>query len=179
VLETPIGRTAVIIAVSYGLLGGLAVLVIGAFIWSSTLGRHRDIDLRKLAEREKTWFGIVVVFLVALLFATIFFTPYGQTATPGTQVVKVTGEQFAWLFPKRTRIRAGREVEFEITSPDVNHDFAVFDSQHTLLFQVQVLPGKTSLYDYTFEKPGRYTVECWEYCGLGHDEMATTFLVTP
>jgi len=173
-----VGGIAVIIAVSYGLLGGLVVLVIGALVWSSTLGRHRDIDLRKLAEREKTWFGIVVVLLVGLLFGTIFFTPYGRSATSSAQVVKVSGEQFAWVFP-RTRIRAGREVEFELTSPDVNHDFAVFDPQHTFLFQIQVLPGKTSLYTYTFDKPGRYTVECWEYCGVGHDAMTTAFTVTP
>jgi heme/copper-type cytochrome/quinol oxidase subunit 2 len=179
VLENPIlGRTAVIIAVSYGLLGGVVVLVIAALVWSSTTSRHRNIDLRKLAEREKTWFAIVVVFLVGLLFGTIFFTPYGRSATSGAQVVKVTGEQFAWVFP-RTRIRAGREVEFELNSPDVNHDFAVFNPQHTFLFQTQVLPGKTSQYVYTFEKPGRYTVECWEYCGLGHDAMTTEFTVTP
>ena len=171
------GRTATIIAVSYGLLGGLVVLVIGVIVWSSTIGRHREIDLRKLAEREKTWFGVVVVFLVALLFGTIFFTPYGRGAAGGDpQVVKVTGEQFAWLFPS-TRIRAGQPVEFQITSKDVNHDFAVFNPAHTFLFQVQVLPGKTSLYRYTFTKPGRYSVECWEYCGVGHDAMTTAFTV--
>jgi len=172
-----LGRTAIIIAVSYGVLGGLVVLVIGALVWSSTLGRHRDIDLRKLAQRERTWFGIVVVFLVGLLFGTIFFTPYSRSATDGAQVVKVTGEQFAWLFP-RTRIRADRPVAFELTSTDVNHDFAVFNPQHTFLFQIQVIPGKTSVYRYTFEKPGRYTVECWEYCGIGHVEMTTPFTVT-
>jgi cytochrome c oxidase subunit 2 len=173
-----LGRTAIIVAVSYGLLGGLAAVVIGGLVWSSTVGRHRQIDARKLAEREKTWFGIVVVFLVGLLFGTIFFTPYGRGSSGGDpQVVKVTGQQFAWLFPN-TPIRAGKPVEFQLTSPDVNHDFAVFNPQHTFLFQVQVMPGKTQLYRYTFRKPGRYTVECWEYCGLGHDAMTTAFTVS-
>ncbi len=171
------GRTAIIIAVSYGILGGLAVIVIGALVWASTVGRHHEIDLRKLAEREKTWFGIVVVFLVALLFATIFSTPYGRGAAGGdAQIVSVTGEQFAWLLPS-TSIRAGEPVEFELTSKDVSHDFAVFDPHHTLLLQVQVTPGKTQLYRYTFAKPGHYTVECWEYCGLGHDAMTAAFTV--
>ncbi|HTO26062.1 MAG TPA: hypothetical protein VMJ49_09160, partial [Gaiellaceae bacterium] len=59
------GRIATIIAVSYGILGGLAVLVIAVLIWSSTRARNRHTNLHKLAEREKTWFGIVVVMLVA------------------------------------------------------------------------------------------------------------------
>jgi cytochrome c oxidase subunit II len=173
-----VGRTAIIIAVSYGVLGGLAVLLIGAALVTSTVGRRREIDARKLAEREKTWFGIVVVFLVGLLFGTIFFTPYGRGASGGNpQVVKVTSQQFAWLLPSAP-IRAGRPVEFRLTSKDVNHDFAVFNPQHTFLFQVQVMPGKTQLYRYTFTKPGAYTVECWEYCGLGHDAMTTSFTVS-
>ena len=172
------GRNAIIIAVAYGVLGGVIVIILGALVWSSTIGRRREIDTRKLAEREKTWFGIVVVFLVALLFGTIFFTPYGRGASGGNaQVVRVTGQQFAWLF-SGAQIKVDREVQFNLTSKDVSHGFAVFDPHHTFLFQVQVTPGKTQLYRYTFHKPGRYTVECFEYCGLGHDAMATSFTVT-
>ena len=174
------GRTAIIIAVSYGVLGGLVVLAIGAVVVSSTLGRRHDLDARKLGEREKTWFAIVVVLLVALLFATIFFTPYGRGAAggPPAQVVSVHAQQFAFVF-SRPSVKAGEPVEFRLTSTDVNHGFAVFNSAHTFLFQVQVIPGKTQLYRYTFDKPGTYTVECFEYCGLGHDKMSATFTVKP
>ena len=172
------GRTAIIIAVSYGILGGLAVVVIGAIVWASTVGRRREIDLQKLRERERTWFGIVVVSLVTLLFATIFFTPYGRGAGGGDpEVVHVTGEQFAWLI-SGPPIRVGSPVEFRLVSRDVNHGFAVFNPRHTFLFQVQVMPGETQLYRYTFGKPGRYTVECFEFCGLGHAQMTTSFLVS-
>ena len=172
------GRIAIIIAVSYGILGGVAVLLIGAVVWSSTVGRHRQIDTHTLAERERTWFGIVVVLLVGLLFATIFFTPYGkgESGRSSAQVLAIRGEQFAFLIPPKP-VRAGREVEFRLTSADVNHGFAVFDPQHTFLFQVQVIPDHVQLYRYTFKKPGRYTVECFEYCGLGHDQMVGTIRV--
>jgi cytochrome c oxidase subunit II len=174
-----VGRTAVIIAVSYGVLGGLVVLLIGAAVWSSTIGRRREIDARKLAEREKAWFGIVVVLLVALLFATIFFTPYGRGASGDSgETMDVTAAQFAFVMPG-VSIKAGEQVVFRLTSRDVNHAFAVFDSQHKFLFQVQVMPGKTQLYRYTFKKPGRYTVECFEYCGVGHDRMSGSFTVRP
>lgn len=171
------GRIATIIAISYGVLGGLVVLAIGVAVWSSTLGRRHEIDARKLGEREKTWFGVVVVFLVGLLFGTIFFTPYGRgDSGRGGQVVPVSAQQFVFVMPN-TSVTADRPVEFKLTSKDVSHGFAVFNSHHTFLFQVQVLPGKTQLYRYTFHKPGTYTIECYEYCGVGHDQMSGSFTV--
>jgi cytochrome c oxidase subunit 2 len=173
-----VGRTALIIAVSYGILGGAAVLAIGVAVWTSTLGRRHEVDARKLGEREKTWFGIVVVLLVSLLFATIFFTPYGRGSSGGhaKQTFDVVAQQFAFVMPGKP-IKAKEEVEFRLTSKDVNHGFAVFDPHHKFLFQVQIMPGRTQLYRYTFTTPGTYSVECFEFCGLGHDQMATTFQV--
>ena len=171
------GRIATIIAVSYGILGGVAVLVIAIVVWSSTRGRNRQTNLHKLAEREKTWFGIVVVMLVVLLFATIWFTPYGNSAGSGGQPFAVKAEQFAVLVPSTT-LKAGKPVRFHLTSADVNHGFAVFDSHNVLLFQVQVIPEKTVEYVYTFDKPGTYHILCFEYCGVGHDQMKATFTVT-
>jgi cytochrome c oxidase subunit 2 len=170
------GRIAIVIAVSYAILGGALVVVIGAIVWSSTLGRRREIDAKKLGERERTWFGIVVVLLVALLFATIFFTPYGRSAGSNGQRVDVTAQQFAFLVPGKT-LKAGEPVDFRLTSRDVNHGFAVYNSDDEFLFQVQVMPGKTQEYVYTFEKPGTYHIVCFEYCGVGHDQMAGAFRV--
>ena len=170
------GRIAILIAVSYAILGGAVVLVLGAVVWSSTIGRRREIDARKLGERERTWFGIVVVLLVALLFATIFFTPYGRSAGSNAQRVDVTAEQFAFLVPGKT-LKVGVPVQFRLTSKDVNHGFAVYNSKNEFLFQAQVMPGKTQDYVYTFKKPGTYHIVCFEYCGVGHDEMAGTFKV--
>ena len=165
------------IAVSYGILGGLVVLVIGVVVAVSTLGRRAEIDTKRLAEHERTWFGIVAVMLVALLFATIFFTPYGRSSESAAQTVNVRAQQFAFTMDKTT-IRAGESVKFHLRSLDVNHGFAVFDSHNTFLFQAQVMPGRTQDYVYTFEKPGQYRIICLEYCGPGHDQMRGSFAVT-
>ncbi len=170
------GRIAVLIAVSYAILGGALVVVLGAIVWSSTLGGRREIDARKLGERERTWFGIVVVLLVALLFATIFFTPYGRSAGDSGQRMDIAAQQFAFIVPGKA-LKAGVPVDFRLTSKDVNHGFAVYNSNNEFLFQAQVMPGKTQEYVYTFEKPGTYRIICFEYCGVGHDRMAGTFKV--
>jgi H+/Cl- antiporter ClcA len=95
-----VGRTATIIAVSYTIVCVVAIVLL-ALIAASTRGR-RTLDagaLKRLGEREKMWFAIVVVLLVTVLFATIFFTPYGRGAGPDAQVEKIAGLQFAWLVP--------------------------------------------------------------------------------
>jgi cytochrome c oxidase subunit II len=171
-----VGRIATIIAVSYGILGGAAVVLIGIAVWSSTLGRRREIDARKLGERERAWFAIVVVVLIGLLFATIFFTPYGRSAGKGSLEFDVKAQQFAFVIPGKA-IKAGVPVTFHLTSADVNHGFAVFNGQNEFLFQAQVMPGRTQDYVYTFKKPGSYRVVCFEYCGVGHDQMAGQFVV--
>ena len=168
-------RIDVGIAVSYGILGGLVVLAIGAAVAFSTL-RGREIDAERLGRHERTWFGIVMVALVALLFATIFFTPYGRSDSNAPQSVNVHAQQFAFVLDKST-VKAGEPVKFHLTSADVNHGFAVFNSHNEFLFQAQVMPGKTQDYVYTFRKPGTYRIVCFEYCGVGHDEMGGTLTV--
>jgi cytochrome c oxidase subunit II len=173
------GRTATIIAVSYAVACAFAIVFM-LFVAVSTRGRRRANaeGLRKLREQEKTWFAIVIVLLVALLFATIFFTPYGRSARARHQTVDVRAVQFAWLIRGKP-IKAGTPVVFRLTSADVNHGMAVYTQGGKLLFQVQVMPGKTQTYVYTFKKPGKYKILCLEYCGVDHDLMQSRLTVTP
>ena len=56
---------------------------------------------------------------------------------------------FAFGFkPAKMEIPLGAKVHFQVTS-----------------------------YTYTFDKPGEYLVLCNEYCGAGHEFMATTIIV--
>ena len=114
---------------------------------------------------------------VVLLF-TIFLVPYGRSAGPGKQVVKVSGRQFAFVL-QPTTVKAGRPVEFRLTSPDVTHGFAVFDPDGDFQFQAQIIPGHTQLAVWTFTKPGTHRVVCFEFCGVGHHNMLSQFEVTP
>jgi cytochrome c oxidase subunit II len=173
-----VDRIELLIAVAYSVV---VVLVVVFLVWIgiSTRGRRHEVepDLAAIGEREKTWFGVVVVLLAALLFSTILFTPYGRSAGRNAQVEKIKAVQFAWLVPG-TQLRAGTPVEFRLTSADVNHGFAVYTVGGKLLFQVQVMPGKTQKYVYTFKKPGTYTILCIEFCGVGHAHMQGQLTVT-
>jgi cytochrome c oxidase subunit 2 len=172
-----VGGIATTVAVAYTAVSLLAIAFM-VVVARSTRGKapEQATDLHRLRETEKTWFVIVVVLLAALLFATIFFTPYGRTAGSDAQQVEITAQQFAWVIPGKP-IHANRQVAFQLTSKDVNHAFAVYTAAGELLFQVQVMPGRTQEYVYTFKKPGLYRVVCLEYCGVDHTLMQSDLKV--
>jgi cytochrome c oxidase subunit II len=172
-----VGSTAVLIAVAYGVVtvAGLGLAFALAF---STLGRRRPIDAERLAHRERAWLYVVIVILLALLFATIWFTPYGQGGTKeGDVVVNVSSRQFLWQV-KPSTFPAHRRIEFRLTSDDVSHGFGIYDSRNHFVAQVQVVPGKTQKLFHTFARPGRYEILCLEFCGFGHALMRGEFTVT-
>jgi cytochrome c oxidase subunit 2 len=172
-----VGRTATVIAVSYTVVSVVAIVFMVIVALSTRSSRRLDDSaVHRLREHERTWFVVVIALLVALLFATIFFTPYGRGAPKSAQVVRVTGVQFAWIVDGGP-VKAGVPVDFELRSRDVSHGFGVYTASGRFLFQVQVVPGKTQRYVYTFSKPGTYQVLCMEFCGLDHDQMQTRLAV--
>jgi cytochrome c oxidase subunit 2 len=169
-----VNSTATLIAIAYG-----AVTVVGtiiALLIAFSTRSRRALDERKSAEREKTWLLVVVTVLATLLFATIWFVPYGKSGN-GAFVVDVTAQQFAWQL-KPASVPAHRSIEFRLTSKDVNHGFGVYDDRGHFVAQVQVVPGKTQKLVHTFERPGRYQILCLEFCGFGHQVMQGSFEVT-
>lgn len=86
-------------------------------------------------------------------------------------VITATGKQWQWELSQDI-VQAGQEVEFRVTSSDVNHGFAIYKNKTRLLAQTQAMPGYVNKLRYKFTEPGDYEVLCLEYCGLAHHRMA-------
>lgn len=162
-----------------------AVVLGAGFIFTAMAARSGPDDYEPIHRTgymvRRYWFiGLMVVGLVALGL-TIPKMPYPLTAKPaaGTQVtvVKVTGQQWEWVIAPST-LRVGKPVEFKVTSKDVNHDFAIFNSDGQVVAQVQAMPTVTNDLYLTFKNPGTYTVRCLELCGLYHTSMLAEIKVT-
>jgi cytochrome c oxidase subunit 2 len=114
---------------------------------------------------------------IGVTYATLAQFPIpeqdGRTLAP--QIVKAVGHQWMWEL-NTAQVKAGVPVEFEVTSADVNHGFAVYDATGRLVAQTQAMPGFTNHLVHTFA-PGKYRVLCLEYCGLAHHGMMTEFEV--
>ena len=167
--------TALVIAISYAVVTVLGIAVFAVLARSTTA--PAEVDERTLAHREKTWLFVVIVGLLALLVATIFFTPYGESAPPGAQVVNVDARQFAFVLDAQT-VQAGEPVEFRLVASDVNHGFGVYTEDDEFVFQAQVVPDATTTVVHTFDDPGTYKILCLEYCGVDHHGMVGQLEVT-
>ena len=167
--------TALVIAISYAVVTVLGIAVFAVLARSTTA--PAEVDERTLAHREKTWLFVVIVGLLALLVATIFFTPYGESAPPGAQVVNVDARQFAFVLDEQT-VQAGEPVEFRLVASDVNHGFGVYTEDDEFVFQAQVVPDATTTVVHTFDDPGTYKILCLEYCGVDHHGMVGQLEVT-
>jgi cytochrome c oxidase subunit 2 len=166
--------TDLMLLIAYGVVVILCILL--AVGLALTTRRKKPVDLHRLAEAEKRWLVIVTVILVALLAATIWFIPYGRSTPADAQIVHVDAQQFFWKISP-SRISVDRPVAFVTRSSDVNHGFGIYKG-HKFIAQIQVVPNQNSTLLHTFHEPGRYTVLCLEFCGLGHATMQATFEVT-
>jgi cytochrome c oxidase subunit 2 len=75
--------------------------------------------------------------------------------------------------PAKMEIPVGSTVHFHVTSPDVVHGFEIPGTNVNFM----VVPGHINSVTHTFDKPGEYLILCNEYCGAGHQLMATTIIV--
>jgi cytochrome c oxidase subunit II len=171
-----VNSVAILIAVLYAIVSVIGVLVFVVLARSTTKGG--EVDEKKLAHREKAWLFVVIAGLLVLLFGTIFFTPYGQTAPAGAQVVNVDGRQFAFVIEPR-EVQAGEPVEFLLTASDVNHGFGLYTEDNEFVFQAQMVPDTVTRVVHTFDDPGTYKVLCLEFCGLNHHGMVGQIEVVP
>ena len=122
--------------------------------------------------------ALLVVFAVGS-WATFrhFPIPPQRALSDVQQVVDVVGGQWYWTIEPAS-VEAGRTVEFRVTSADVNHGFAIYAPDGRIVTQTQAMPGYTNKLRYSFDEPGTYTLQCLEYCGIGHAPMTAAIQVT-
>ncbi|MDA7827178.1 cytochrome C oxidase subunit I [Rhodobacteraceae bacterium] len=125
--------------------------------------------------RKRFLYGLVI-FGVVVSIASLREWPHTRSGSNPT-IVNVTSGQWWWDIDT-TEIAMGQQVEFRVTTEDVNHGLGIYDSQMRLLVQVQAMPGYTNHVVYTFEKPGTYSILCMELCGIAHHDMTYQFEVT-
>ena len=74
---------------------------------------------------------------------------------------------------KVIQVPVGSTINFIGTTKDVVHGFEVAGSNANMMLE----PGYINTVEATFNKPGKYTIVCNEYCGLGHHLMFATLEV--
>lgn len=127
--------------------------------------------------RERNWlFFLVGVFLVFNIVTLSPLVPWQEwlfwsSPEPAQRFFLEYKDYEIRLPPEGIEVQEGEYVEFVAVSADVTYGFGVFRKDGTMVFQMQVLPGRENSIVWKFDEPGVYDVRSTEYSGPRHSEM--------
>jgi len=161
----------------------LMAAIAAVFLWVVAGASRPGGDAGTIARSAFQWrdrlFWVVISAGVIVSFGTLWEWPIAGHATAAPKadvVIRATAHQWRWEIDRDT-VQPGQLVEFELTSRDVNHGFAIYKDKHHMVAQAQAMPGYVNKLQVRFTEPGEYEVLCLEYCGLAHHAMRTVIKV--
>lgn len=160
-----------------GVFIAVAVIAIAVFVFLGNYRAREPLPQEIVSNRgyalRRYWLALTIVVAVAAFAITIPHFPYPSLAFAAARHYPVVARQYSFALPESVPART--PVVFDVTSADVNHGFAIYSPAGKLLAQVQAMPGYTNHLDLVFNDPGRYSVRCFEYCGIAHAAMQAEF----
>ena len=166
-------RIAVLVSALFAI--PLMLVFIAVARSAGSAGNPDDIASSAARWRRLTFWGLLVLFVPALALS-LMRLPYPASGVTPDAVVEAKGTQWAWQLTPPA-VTSGQLVEIRVNAADVNHGFAVYDSNNRLVIQTQAMPGYTNVLRHRFAEPGTYRILCLEYCGLGHHTMTGQLVV--
>jgi cytochrome c oxidase subunit II len=173
-----------------GFTAAIFVLVEGllvAFVWRyRSRGRARTVEGAQVhghTRLELIW-TVIPVGILAVIAAFVFYElPNIDSAPAAANPIHITieGHQYYWQFdyPNHARsigtlhVPVGAVVELKVLSPDVIHSWWI----PALGGKIQAIPGRTNHFWFRANKPGTYSGQCAELCGVYHASMRATVVV--
>jgi cytochrome c oxidase subunit 2 len=121
-------------------------------------------------------FVLIAVFLVFNVITLSPLVPWQKwllwSKPAPDRTVAVEFEDYEIRLPEDgVEVELGQYVEFVATSADVTYGFGVFRPDSTMVFQMQVLPGRENSIVWKFNEAGTFDVRSTEYSGPRHSEM--------
>jgi len=130
---------------------------------------------------SKTLFYSFIAFLVVLGISLHIVTyntiPWAsmdlnRSEIKADKVFEITVKNHEFILPAdKMVINVGEKVLFNVTSEDLTYGFGLFRKDHSMLFQMQVVPGHRNDLLWQFNKTGVYTIRSTEYSGSAGLDM--------
>jgi cytochrome c oxidase subunit 2 len=129
-----------------------------------------------MEKAERRWlYVLIVIFVIVNVVTLSSLIPWQtwqiwQKPVPAS-TVEVTYADYVISMETPVEVKAGEYVAFSATSSDVTYGFGVFRKDNSMVFQMQVLPGRENTMTWKFDEPGTYDVRSTEYSGPKHSDM--------
>ena len=158
------------------------VLIYSAFAFRAKPGDESDgPPVHGNTKLEIVWTLVPTLLLAIMAVWAYIVLSDNEALASDRMVVQVTAQQFAWSFrypdsgvgTGDLHLPVGRQVELQMRSKDVIHDFYVVQ------FHVKedVVPGITKKLIINPTREGTYQIICAELCGVGHGVMRSRVIV--
>lgn len=115
--------------------------------------------------------GLLVVTGVSLHVVTYNTIPWSPLDLHRSQItpdrtfeIRIADHRFI-LPADELLIRCNERVLFDVSSQDLTYGFGLFRQDHSMLFQMQVIPGHRNDLLWRFERNGVYSIRSTEYSG--------------
>jgi len=153
---------------AYTLYAVVMILVVGWVAWRLTKpGKGGGVKPALFF----TFVALLAVLGISLHLVTLKTIPWvepdlhrASVAVDRAFEIRVANHEFV-LPAERLVVKVGEKVRFDVTSDDLTYGFGVFRPDHTMVFQMQVVPGHRNDVIWRFTKPGLYTIRSTEYSG--------------
>lgn len=118
-----------------------------------------------------TWVSFLVVLGVSIHLFTYNTIPWAPMDMNRKEIkadreFNITVANHEFQLPEEKLIIHNREkVLFNVQSLDLTYGFGLFRDDHSMVFQMQVMPGHNNDLLWQFDKPGKYYIRSTEYSG--------------
>ena len=168
--------------ITTGISAAMLLLVVGLILFFILRYHHSRVDPEEIRNiKDHIPLEIAWTVIPTILLFVIFYYGYSafrelRTMPENAFTVDVLGKRWSWTFTypngKRTAelyIPVGENIKLRLHAPenDVLHSFYV----PAFRVKEDVVPGRENHLWFKITEPGRYDVQCAEYCGTRHSYM--------
>ncbi len=148
-----------------------ALVILSLFAWFAL--RVTRGETKRLVSRGifYAYIGALVFVGVTLHILTFKQIPWvaldlkrDQVAADVSFEIAMEGHEFK-LPADKLVIPCDKVVKFDVESRDLTYGFGLFRANHSMVFQMQVVPGSDNVLAWRFHKNGRYDIRSTEYSG--------------
>lgn len=111
--------------------------------------------------------------LIFTMVAIASLVSAGNLFAAETKTIQITAHSYEFT-PGKINVNQGDNVILKVTATDKDHGFGI------KAFNIfETLPkGKTIVIEFVASRKGEFTINCTEFCGLGHFWMKGKLIVT-
>ncbi len=148
-----------------------ALAIMSLFAWFGYKLTHGETKRSMKNAIFYSYIGLLVIIGVSLHILTYHKIPWvaldlKRDHVKPDRTFKITMKDHKFILPAdKLVIHCDEVVKFDVDSKDQTYGFGLFRADHSMVFQMQVVPASENVLLWRFHKNGVYSIRSTEYSG--------------